>query len=71
MKKTYIIISTNCDCCADLIARFPTKYIIGPKCPHCRKILGPMQWNIEDKIRAIGEFEALKKHRENIKNKRG
>ena len=62
MIRSYTIVLTNCDCCSDTIARTSTKWIFGPRCPGCKKILGFMEWQ-EDlrfgKIRATGELEAL------------
>ena len=66
-KYTYVIISTNCDCCSDTIARHPTTYLFGPRCPWCKKILGCMQWMVVDKVRAVGDFEALRLYYEKRK----
>ena len=62
-KRTYIIIDTNCDCASDRIARYPTRYIWGPRCPNCRKILGMMGWRNVGKVRARSEWEALEIYR--------
>jgi hypothetical protein len=68
-KKTFNIISTNCDCCSDTIARYPTNYLYGPRCPWCNKILGCMQWRVEDKVRATGQREALQIYGERVKKR--
>ena len=68
-KRTYIIIDTNCDCCSDRIARLPTRYVWGPRCPSCRKILGMMEWRSIAKVRARSEWEALAIYRQALKAK--
>jgi len=61
--RIYTIILTNCDCASNVIARTSTKWIYGPRCPGCKKILGFMEWQ-EDrrfgKIRANRDLEAIR-----------
>ena len=69
MKRSYYIVLINCDCASDVIARRTDqfcKYLFGPRCPGCQKILGWMQWRLacEKVFRAEGEMEALQKYRE-------
>lgn len=56
--KTFVVIHTNCDCCSDTIYRYPTRYVFGPRCPGCGKILGCMQWSIIDRVKALSHFDA-------------
>jgi len=70
----YYVILTNCDCCSDTIARRVEqfhKWISGPRCPGCQKILGCMQWRLacEEVFIAKSEIEALQKYREFTVNK--
>ena len=64
MKKRrnirYQIFSTNCDCASGTIVRQKTKerWIIGPRCPYCRKQLGWMQFAFMDELLATCPFEA-------------
>lgn len=67
-RRTFVIISTNCDCCSDIIVRYPTRYLWGPRCPHCGKVLGWMQWFEVATVRAINQWEAEKEYRQ-TKNK--
>lgn len=60
-KKTYLIIHTNCDCGSGEIAR-PTnhsRWLYGPRCPFCLKILGMMSWSIIEEIKATNQDAAL------------
>ncbi len=62
-KRPFIIIDTNCDCSSDTIARHPTRYMWGPRCPNCNKILGLMEWDDVDKVMAFTAWEALEIYR--------
>jgi len=66
MRK-YIIISINCDCASGIMARIPKAWVYGPRCQYCRKILGPMQYDILDEIKAKGDVHALRLYREKMK----
>ena len=61
--RTYYVIAINCDCGSDIIVRTGIRYMLGPRCPGCRQIVGPMQWNVLGTVRAIGEFEAFEEWR--------
>lgn len=67
MKKSnlkYIIFSTNCDCASGRKALHNPRFIIGPRCPYCNKILGPMQYTILGEIHTQnGKEDALKLYR--------
>ena len=68
----YYIILTNCDCASNIIAKPSEQYhkwIFGPRCPGCHKILGWMQWRLacEETFIADGELGALRKYREGKK----
>lgn len=58
MRK-YWIISTNCDCASDTIAR-----VARPRCLCCNRVLGCMQYIIVDEIKAKNTGEALQIYRE-------
>lgn len=62
-RRTYYIVHTNCDCCANLIALTHKKWIIGPKCQGCGKILGWMEYDVYESIQACGPLEAVRKWR--------
>ena len=67
MKK-YFIISTNCDCCSDIVARTENqinRWVYGPLCPGCNKILGLMQWGFATTTALIAndEMAALQQYR--------
>lgn len=66
-RRSYVIISTNCDCASDLIARTSTRWFFGPRCPNCNKVLGWMQYNIVGKVRATGDYEAIRLYQEQRK----
>lgn len=57
-------IGTNCDCGSDLLATSPRRYMFGPRCPCCHKILGPISWSRLATVNASGELEALAIYRE-------
>ena len=58
------IYTTNCDCASDVIARKRRpKWVFGPRCPCCNKILGFMQWRYAGKWEGDTEFEAKKTYR--------
>ena len=59
--RTFWIISTNCDCCSDTIAlsHNPSRNMIGPRCRGCQKVLGCMQWDLKEKVRALTELDAV------------
>ena len=62
----FVIVYTNCDCASGKVLRKDRSWIIGPRCPHCHRILGPMQYRIDDKsIIAKNLDEAYKKWSEN------
>ena len=57
--RTYHIIATNCDCSSDVIGKTdPGKWLFGPRCPSCRKVLGCMQWMDVGRVRASGDWDA-------------
>jgi len=61
-QKTYTIIHTNCDCSSDIIARASMRWYMGPRCPGCRRVLGPMQWQVfekEEKVAADSSDDAV------------
>ena len=60
-KRLYYIVDTNCDCCSSTTAVLvQTRRAYGPRCPHCRRILGPMQYRVINKVRARGDVEAMR-----------
>jgi len=67
MKKTklksYYILRINCDCCSSKEARtnLPRGICGSAKCKHCGKMLGLMEWEVVDKVKALGEIDALHK----------
>ena len=67
MKKnsTYHIIYINCDCGSSHVARKTMRWIYGPRCPGCKRIVGGMDFDIVGKVKAIGEIPALEKYRRN------
>ena len=62
--RSYTIISTNCDCCSDYVAKSSLRWKFGPTCPSCRRVLGPMQWSDVATIRATSPDEALMKYKQ-------
>jgi hypothetical protein len=57
--RNYSIVKTNCDCGSGLTARPDFRFTLGPRCPHCRKILGCMEWQTVGKIKAATQREAI------------
>lgn len=60
MTRKLVTISTNCDCSSNKIQVRQdqiNKWVYGPRCPGCNKVLGPMQWDVE------GEYVPKKKWR--------
>jgi len=61
--RTYTIILINCDCGSDVYAVTSTKWIFGPRCRGCHRILGWMEYQ-EDlrfgRFRANGDMEAVR-----------
>ncbi len=59
-KHTYYLVMTNCDCASGLkiLTNHPSRNKIGIKCPYCEKILGCMQYNNIQTIRAASYKEA-------------
>ena len=60
--KRYRIFLTNCDCASDIKALVERKFnfMIGPRCPSCHKILGPMQHTDTGQVfKARGDIEAI------------
>lgn len=65
----WAIIHINCDCAGDTItvpASAPKRWQFGPRCPNCRRILGPMQWNLWDEIEASTAVAAYRIWREKV-----
>lgn len=61
--RTYTIILINCDCGSDVIAVLsnrPNKWIFGPRCRGCHRILGLMQWMADGSIMASDDLEAVR-----------
>ena len=58
--RAYTIILTNCDCCSDTIAVTTRRWLVGPRCPGCRKILGSMSWRDVGTVRARDDLEAVR-----------
>ena len=55
IKKT-VTVRVNCDCGAyDIEVRpdVPGKWMYGPRCHDCRKIMGPMQWSVAEADRCL------------------
>lgn len=71
--NTYQIVHTNCDCSSDTMARRPNKVIFGPRCPNCRRILGPMCWSVMCTVQARNTWHAMEVWRieKDIKKQRG
>ncbi len=55
IKRT-ITVHINCDCAAyDIEVRpdVPDRWMYGPRCRECGRIMGPLQWNIADADRCL------------------
>ena len=62
--RCYAIVLVNCDCASDTIARrWPTRWMMGPRCPGCQRILGPMQYRVEATVHALDEMDAVRRYR--------
>ena len=63
--KTFEIILTNCDCASDVMA-VPKgrsgKWMYGPRCPGCHRVLGPMQWKSAGEVQAADALDAAAVH---------
>jgi hypothetical protein len=44
-----VLIHVNCDCGAYDMLVYGRRWLYGPRCKGCRRILGPMQWSIRKK----------------------
>ena len=59
-KRIYWIVSTNCDCGSGYTAKIKgTVWRYGPRCPFCKKILGPIEYRIVGETSALGDLAAL------------
>ncbi len=59
-KRRYDIMYSNCDCGSGTTAvRADTKRIFGPRCPHCRKVLGWMDYKLVGSVIATGDITAM------------
>jgi len=59
------IIHTNCDCASGHMIRVVKDWKLGPRCPHCRKVLGPFQYTLGKIIQARNLNEAYRKKMNN------
>ena len=59
-QRTYHIVRINCDCGSDVVARTSLRWVFGPRCPNCCRVLGPFDYSVVAKIRAVGNLEALR-----------
>jgi len=58
-KRTYYVYALNCDCGSSTIFRRRMgTWVLGPRCPSCRKRLGWMDYRLTCTVRASTEFEA-------------
>jgi hypothetical protein len=60
----FVVVHTNCDCASGKTIRRNRSWNFGPRCPHCYRILGPMQYTIHEEIIAKNLDEAHRKWRE-------
>ncbi len=62
-NRKYDILHLNCDCCSTRIAVKAGKtFPMGPRCPGCDEVLGPMQWRILGSVVSkYGELGALER----------
>lgn len=59
--KTWYVYQLNCDCQSETrIYAYNPKWVIGPRCQGCRKILGDMQVTFLGKFRTTTKQEADK-----------
>lgn len=67
----FLIIRTNCDCASGLIAKEKSqaRWKYGPRCPYCKKQLGPEDHSVVKEIEAKTEISALHYYRESLKQK--
>ena len=60
-KRRWHIYATNCDCYSDMRAYpYRPRWIIGPRCKGCGKVLGFMEYSYWGWVHATDELEALK-----------
>lgn len=53
---------TNCDCCSDRFARRRRpRWLWGPRCRGCGKVLAVMEFGYLGHVQATDELEALRK----------
>lgn len=64
ITRTYYIVYINCDCGSDLYALTSVRWVYGPRCRGCGRILGPIEYRVYGKERASGDLEALRKWRD-------
>jgi hypothetical protein len=60
-KRTYYIVRVNCVCSLQHQAHTSFRWMYGPRCRECHRIVGPMHYEIEGTIRATGELDALQR----------
>ena len=69
VRRTFYIYSINCDCGSDLIARTSAgRWMYGPRCRGCKRLLGPMEYAFVAKVRANCSLSALEWYRRNRLN---
>ena len=59
VSRTYYIVRLNCDCASMTTALTSIQWLVGPRCPLCRRLLGPMQYQLAGHVRAVGSLAAI------------
>ena len=67
VKRNYYIIIVNCDCGAYIMAKTSAKWMYGPRCKLCNKVLGPMEYEVAKcTVRAAGDLDAVRKYKAGV-----
>lgn len=62
--RRWIVLQVNCDCCSYTWARNRLRPGYFPKCRHCDRYLGPLDYQVlAYGVRAVSEFDAIKQAR--------
>jgi hypothetical protein len=72
--RTWYIVHANCDCSSETYARTsrPGRGMWGGiRCRMCGHIMGPIEWDLQGKVRARTEYEAIQKWYGSQKQKAG
>lgn len=60
MKRTYYIVKINCDCGSSTVARTSVKWLFGPRCSDCGRVVGCLEYDVVATVRAACDLDALR-----------